>query len=745
MRTSVRSILLGTRTAVASSIAAAFTVTLDNLVNLTGGGTTNVFMTGASGGNGVITTKVSASRLTGVAPLYVNFDATATTSTLSTNPSHELFFAHDFGDTGAGVWANGVQSSGLTSKNAGYGPVTGHVYETPGTYIYTCVSTDAANPGSRTKTIVVLDPDVVYNPAYGSGYETICFSNTGNFTGAPAGATPITVVGTDMLASFNAYKGNNKRLLFRKSDTWTCSAQLSCTSITGMMVDGFGAGGTAATIGSNTVVTVTPASLSASFFATYAGCSDLRLCNFRIESNSTTTGVGLNNSISQILISRVEVRGCTGGFNAFPGTGGTNNVFDQHCMYECVVDQLYGEQFTDTPRTTATTTSGLSLFTAVGHPFAVGRRVFYPVGGITPPTPLATNTDYYVLAAGFTANAFQLSTTSNGAAITITQTGSFVVPYKPLTGGVSAFVGLVRGGIMGCYFDSCNLGEQTVRIPFIDRGHINNNYLARPNQTKNVLKIHSFLYTEVALYSDKFVVSGNVLDLRGGYSYNGTTVTEVGDCAMTIGDGSAFATERVHNGIIENNFTYGCLSQPKNYQAFADIKCSGMTIRNNIADFSFGDRTSAYVATHPYVSVNMVRIATSTPETTTGTRVYNNTLYSNISNPEVATFVRTAGVSDDTVIKNNLWYLPNYAGSSKGVITNTGGLATNVVASNNTDNGQTATTSPNFVATPPVALTDWRPNTGSYAINTGTTVPVLRDFNNASRVGGTYDLGAILP
>ena len=629
----------------------AFTVTMTALSNALGTVTTLAYISPGGGGGGVITPSVSAARTSGVAPLYVNFDATATTSTASSNPSHELFFAHDFGDAGAGTWANGVQSSGLTSKNAGYGPVTGHVFETPGTYTVTSVITDGVNSETVTNTITVQDPNTVY-----AGTATICISHSGNFTGAPSGATQITAGSTDMYAAWNTHKASNKRILFCKADAWTCSALLTMTNFNGLYLGGYGTG-VAATFGSGTMVSVTPSALGNSVFRTTEGCSDLRICNFKIAANSNTSAVSLNDSISGALIYKVEVRGCPSGFDAYPGGGGTNNVFDQHCMYECVVDELWS---------------------------------------------------------------------GSGA------------------GGIGAFVGLVRGGVMGCYFDSCNYGEQTLRIPFIDRGHINNNYLARPNKTKNVLKIHSFDYTQVALYSEKFVVSSNVLDLRGGYSYNGTTVTEVGDCSMVIGNGGVGGGERVRNGIVESNYTYGCRGEPKQLY-FASIGCPNMTVRNNIADFLLGSTSAVYDPVYGYPEARFVSISTSTSDPTVGVRIYNNSLYSNMGTANTGPFVWITDASTDQVtVKNNLSYQPYmgaYWSDPARFIYNPAG-ATNVVNSNNTADQND---NPNFTATPPVVLADWKPTTGSYAINGGTSVPVLRDFNNASRVGAGNHMGAVIP
>ena len=603
------------------------------------------------GGGGVITPSVSAARTSGVAPLYVNFDATGTTSTASTNPSHELFFAWDFGDAGAGNWANGVQSAGLTSKNAAFGPVTGHVFETPGTYVVNLIVMDGVNTETVPTTITVQDPNTVY-----AGANTICISHSGNFTGAPSGATQVNTAGnTDMSAAFNTYKGSNKRILFCKADSWTCSAPLTMTNFNGLYLGGYGTG-VAATFGSGTMVSVTPSALDNSVFRTTNGCSDLRICNFKIAANSNTYAVSLNDSISQALIYKVEVRGCPSGFDAYPGGGGTNNVFDQHCMYECLIDNV---------------DSG-----------------------------------------------------SGG-------------------GGFGVFCGFVRGGILGCYFDNCNYGEGTLRVPYLDRGHINNNYIARPNKTKNIVKIHSFDYTQVALYSEKFVFSANVMDLRGGYSYNGTTVTEVGESSIIIGSGGVGGGERVRNGIVENNYTYGCRGNPKRL-VFSSINCPNMTIRNNIADFLLGATSAEYVGTFVDRGATFCTVGTSaTGDPTIGVRIYNNSMYCNVDNSTSPMVWITGADTSQVEVKNNISYQP-YLGAwaDKIVYVGNGATVAAYTASNNTVN---QTTNPNFTAIPPVALADWKPNTGSYAINAGATVPVLRDFNNASRVGAGNHMGAVLP
>lgn len=708
---------------------------------------------------------LAASRISGVAPLYVNFDATNTTHPQLTNPTHDLFYSWIFGDPGAGNWANGVQSPGLTSKNNAFGPVTGHVFETPGTYTVNLVVMDGANTVTKSVSITVQDPNVVY-----AGANTICISHSGNFAGAPSGAVQINTFGnTNMFAAWSAYKASNKRILFCKADSWVSSAPVSVFGLTGVTVSGYGTGPARSVkfgATTDTLVSVTPAA-GIGHMLQGGGSTDCRICNFKIAAGPTHIGVAATTADSVALtLYKVEVRGAYAGFSSIPNSG-AGNLFkqDQHCIYECLNDAQYGYAGFNPPAFTGASgaVGAPGVFTATGHQFRASNKV--RLTG-TPPAPLIAGTDYYISATNLTANTFSLSASMfPDTPLAISGAGSCNVTAISLSGGIGAFVAMSRGGFMGNYIDSCNMGEQTLRVPYISRSHINNNYLARPNQTKNVFKVHCRGYDDISGvssgYSEKFVITANVMDLRGGYSYNdaipnnGQIATFVGYSEIVIGNGGVSpGGERVRDVIVQHNFTYGCLGNPKDLVAFVSVGFPNVTIRNNIADFSMGDRTSAYSAPYPYTGMYFVTAGSSTTaERTEGVRIYNNTVYSNFANAERANFVYISKAStahldvDDVKVRNNLWYFPHTINSYKTAIGLSATAApTNVSATYNTDSvaGGDARTSPNFVATPPVALTDWRPTSG-YALDRGTTVPVLRDFNGASRVGNTYDLGAVLP
>src|SRR4030067_554946 len=119
-----------------------------------GGGSTSTNTTPAPAPGGLVLSLVPA-RTSGVAPLAVFFDASATTDTGVTNrPFHDLEYTWSFGDPSAGTWANGAQP-GVSSKNSATGPVTAHVFETPGAYTVSLTAFDGTNTATTTTTITV--------------------------------------------------------------------------------------------------------------------------------------------------------------------------------------------------------------------------------------------------------------------------------------------------------------------------------------------------------------------------------------------------------------------------------------------------------------------------------------------------------------------------------------------------------------------------------------------------------------
>src|SRR5207245_11060023 len=186
---------------------------------------------------GSMTLAVAASRASGVAPLSVFFDTTATTSSATTRPFHDIEYRWNFGETtgpGAGTWGQGSRA-GSSSRNLATGPLAAHVFETPGTY--TVSVNDAANTVSYQCQITVEDPEVVF-----SGAKTACFSSSGNFSGCPAGATQVTTSNFATVAAAATTTNSVRRLLLRRGETFTAANTTSIAIPGPGLVGAFGSG-----------------------------------------------------------------------------------------------------------------------------------------------------------------------------------------------------------------------------------------------------------------------------------------------------------------------------------------------------------------------------------------------------------------------------------------------------------------------------------------------------------------------
>lgn len=169
---------------------------------------------------------IQTSRTSGVAPLSVFFDTVETTGKNKRHWSeHEIKW--NFDDDREQRWT--VRN---LDKNVALGACANHVFDVAGTYTVEVTLDDLdGNTASGTVDITVTDPDVVF-----AGTDTICVSSSGNFDGAPAGATEITT------ADFNtaiASWGDNQRILFRRGESFNAATQTSL-DVTGSTLGDFG-------------------------------------------------------------------------------------------------------------------------------------------------------------------------------------------------------------------------------------------------------------------------------------------------------------------------------------------------------------------------------------------------------------------------------------------------------------------------------------------------------------------------
>ena len=265
-----------------------------------------------TGATGSIALSSVPSRFNGVAPLSVYFDAAGTTATASTRPFHDLEYRWDFGDAAGSpvsgtTWSTGARP-GVNRRNAAIGPEATHVYETPGTYTVGLTVTDGTNTTSNSCTqIVVQDPDLVF-----ADNKTICFSNSGTFTGCPAGATTVTT--SDFAAAINTYIASNRRLLFRRSETFT-GASSGTIDVNGPGVIGaYGTGPKPVINGPGTISVIALGTYGSGLYADWR-IMDLYL-NGQNNQAGENVGIGTFGQFNQVTILRVDVVGTSTGFAA---------------------------------------------------------------------------------------------------------------------------------------------------------------------------------------------------------------------------------------------------------------------------------------------------------------------------------------------------------------------------------------------------------------------------------------------
>jgi PKD repeat protein len=230
---------------VVSATATDFTITAPFVADdatgvwIAGGGViAGCTTTGATGVINLPVMTTVASRFTGVAPLSVFFDATATTGAVA-QPFHEMLYSWNFGDPGSGTWAYGSRA-GSSSRNAATGAVAAHVFETPGTYTVALSVTDGTNAVTNNCIqIAVQDPNVVY-----AGANTRCYTQGAVSAGAcPGGGTEILNASADPRTIVSADLAAGKRLLFARGQTWTTLIGLVPLNVNGPWTIGaYGAG-----------------------------------------------------------------------------------------------------------------------------------------------------------------------------------------------------------------------------------------------------------------------------------------------------------------------------------------------------------------------------------------------------------------------------------------------------------------------------------------------------------------------
>jgi len=277
--------------------------------------------------------------------LAVFFDATATTSSLTTRPFHEIEYRWDFGDpAGGATWSAGSRA-GVSSKNLAMGPMAAHVFETPGTYFVTLTAFDGTNTDTTTVPITVENPNDVF-----SGSNTICLGSS--FVGCPDGAQPVSNV-TDFANALTTYAAPGRRLLFRGGETFTVGSPQARLRVNGPGI--IGSYGT----GKARIVSTANATILSLSSLTTPNLSDWRIMDLNIDGqtrleNFSTAIVSDGGGFDQLTLLRLDIHDIGSGITfgaAFiqdanvQAGGGLNNphhLWDQLAIVDNTIRRIGG-------------------------------------------------------------------------------------------------------------------------------------------------------------------------------------------------------------------------------------------------------------------------------------------------------------------------------------------------------------------------------------------------------------------
>lgn len=239
------------------------------------------------------------SRTSGVAPLAVFLDCTATTGVTM----HTGLFTHKFGDPNGETWAYGANTG--WSKNYATGIVAAHVYETPGTYTITSIARNSDGEVDVVENeITVSDPDVQW-----AGDKTVCISSSGNFTGAPSGCVQVTSSNATTAVAANIGSGD-KRILFRRGETFTAAAAVVLNQAGPGYVGAFGTG-------AKPIIQGTTNNTDYGVISVTGGVEDWRVADVQLVAatlaQNKVAGIRGNGLMNKLTVLRVDINGTFSG------------------------------------------------------------------------------------------------------------------------------------------------------------------------------------------------------------------------------------------------------------------------------------------------------------------------------------------------------------------------------------------------------------------------------------------------
>jgi hypothetical protein len=708
----------------------------------------------------------STSAVSGVAPLYVHFDATATTSTQTTEPHAAVMYLWDFGDPTSGNYAYGAfANTDQASRNVGKGVVTGHVFDAPGTYTVTCLGYDGASLSTHTITVTVTDGSA----NEWAGERTILISTTGGaaftcagLTGTPDTRVTSSVSDAQILANAtanttsiagNSYGKGPVRLLYRRGESFDVNSSLvgagnGCKSPSGPYYvgsyddNGVGYSGVNATIVGGTGAATYGLLQVGQFLpsATYATMKGFTAQDLTLDGSAITgapsSGYGVRfwGNCQWRMLRRITTDHCNAALMLdtvfqLPSNGAL--MWDGTAVVDCVTTN--GEAGRN----------NIGIFLDSSRAYVAGCYFKSQIGGsggghnircewfnkltIEHTTLEDTNSTQdllkmhsdNVLSWGATVglgSQAASSTTNYGQ-------GDYIRPWNPVQTGLIAqgaefpVFRCTTGGTCGASQPTWNttLGATTTDGTVV----------------WTCVDASTITPDKATWRSDGNKYSSTYAVVRGMKFDNGVTPWPVAIGSLDDDDYT-----KVKKVMFFDNWFLS-----SNNVADVGIQCwsEDIHIYNNLFDFTDADGS----APPQFVFVG-ARTPPSSVYSASKVRIYNNTFYSGaLSVTSTITGVKVDPYATDVIVKNNLMYLAGTAAAATPTMVDDSTAAPGeVTEGNNTGDVGTATTDPKFSGVL-TAYTGWQITDGtSYTKNAGANVPVWRDYLGNVRNAGEMDIGA---
>lgn len=264
------------------------------------------------------TATISCNRTSGAAPLTVICESGGADADES-RPFHTLLNTWNFGDTGAGNWAYGANTS--LSKNGATGPVAAHLYETAGTYTITVRVCDATTCAIDTETITVTDISAANTVCVGVSAEPVAGSNgcpTSSNVAQKSDGDFDAMLTTQLGASSACGAGGCKRILLQCGEAWLYSTNTTVSASGAGLIGKFG------TCAAPTVTGTANAN------ALTFGANDWRVSglSFIAFASATTAQAIVTGASEQITVTGASFSGFNYGINATSSSPSEVGVFN---------------------------------------------------------------------------------------------------------------------------------------------------------------------------------------------------------------------------------------------------------------------------------------------------------------------------------------------------------------------------------------------------------------------------------